>query len=300
MRYKDFIKSIDYKKLISDICDFIKESSKKREVIVIGLSGGLDSTLTTYLSVEAVGKRNVLGLILPERDSSIQNMRDATALAHVLDIDYKFMDIGKALKEIGIYRLLPPTFLISKKTQGKWAKRQWKEMGGDDVLLKDLTSTAKERDFWEAQACYRVKNRLRTILLYFYADMRNGLVLGNINKTEILTGLYVKYGDDLADIAPLANIYKTQIREMAKKMKIPKAVLEKTPSPDLTPDIDDEFILGLSYEDVDEILYCLENNLPIDLPEEKVNRVREIMDKAPLRSSPKHVFPFNGEKYIIS
>jgi len=300
MRYKDFIKSIDYEKLISDICDFIKESSKKREVIVIGLSGGLDSTLTTYLSVEAVGKRNVLGLILQEKNSSIQNMRDAIALAHVLDIDYRFMDITKVLKEIGIYRLSPSTFLISRKTQEKWVKRQWKEMGGNDVFLKDLASNAKEKDFWEAQAYYRAKVRLRGILLYFYADMRNGLVLGNINKTDILTGLYVKYGDDSADIAPLANIYKTQIREMAKKMKIPKAILEKTPSPDLIPGIDDEFILGLPYEDMDEILYCLENNLSVELPKEKVNRVREIMDKASIRSLPKHVFPFNGEKYIIS
>jgi NAD+ synthase len=300
MRYKDFIKSIDYEKLISDICDFIKESSKKREVIVIGLSGGLDSTLTTYLSVEAVGKRNVFGLILPEKNSSIQNMRDATALAHVLDIDYRFMDITKVLKEIGIYRLSPSTFLISRKTQEKWVKRQWKEMGGNDVFLKDLASNAKEKDFWEAQAYYRAKVRLRTILLYFYADMRNGLVLGNTNKTDILTGLYVRYGDDAADIAPIANIYKTQIREIAKKMKIPRAILEKTPSPDLIPGIDDEFILGLSYEDIDEILYCLENNLSVELPEEKVNRVREIMDKASLRSLPKHVFPFNGEKYIIS
>ena len=300
MKYKDFLASTDYSKLIPDMCDFIKESSKESEVIVIGLSGGLDSTVDAYLSVEAVGKRNVFGLILPEKNSSIQNTRDATALAHVLDIDYRFIDITKALKEIGIYLLSPSTFLIPRKTQEKWVKRQWEEMGGEDVFLKDLASSAKEKDFWEAQAYYRAKVRLRTILLYFHADLRNGLVLGNTNKTEILTGLYVKYGDELADIAPLANIYKTQIREIAKKLKIPKAILKKTHSPDLIPGIDDEFILGLSYEDVDEILYCLENNLSVDLPEEKVNRVRKIMDKAPFRSLPTHVFPFNGEKYIIS
>ena len=298
MKYKDFLASIDYTKLISRMCDFIKESSKGSEVIVIGLSGGLDSTVDAYLSVEAVGKRNVFGLILPEKHSSIQNTRDAIALAHILDIDYRFINITKALREIGIYRLSPPTFLIPRKTQEKWVRRQWKEMGGEDVFLKDLTSSAKEKDFWEAQAYYRAKARLRAILLYFHADLRRGLVLGNTNKTEISTGLYVKYGDELADITPLANIYKTQVREIARRLKIPKAILEKPPSPDLVPGIDDEFMLGLPYEDIDEILYCLENNLSVDLPEEKVNRVKKIMDKAPLRSLPPHVFHFDKEEYI--
>jgi NAD+ synthase len=99
---------------------------------------------------------------------------------------------------------------------------------------------------------------------YYHAELRNYLVLGCCNKTEKLVGYFVKYGDSGSDIDPIADLYKTQVRELAEYICVPKEIVEKKPAPDLMPGMTDEFALQMPYEKIDIILYGLENELDED------------------------------------
>ena len=98
-------------------------------------------------------------------------------------------------------------------------------------------------------------------MLYSYAEHENRLVVGTANKTELMTGFFVKYGDSAADIMPLLPLYKTQVKQLARFLNIPKKIIDKAPSPDLLPGITDEFALGITYEKLDLILWGLERNM---------------------------------------
>jgi NAD+ synthase len=146
----------------------------------------------------------------------------------------------------------------------------------------------------QAVAYHRVKGRLRAILLYYYAELENLLVLGTCNKTEKAIGFFVKYGDAAADIAPLESLYKTQVRQLAAFLEIPDEIISKPPSPDLLPGITDEYAIGLSYEMLDKILWRLEEEMDIDkiagtldLERDTVDYVRELMQRsAHMRAQP--------------
>ncbi|HPC35242.1 MAG TPA: NAD(+) synthase, partial [Candidatus Marinimicrobia bacterium] len=116
----------------------------------------------------------------------------------------------------------------------------------------------------KGNAYYRVKHRLRMLLIYFYADLENRLVVGSTNKSEYQTGFFVKYGCDSAtDIMPLLNLYKTQVKELARYLNIPAKIREKAPSPDILPGLTDEKALSISYEKLDLILLALEKGWEI-------------------------------------
>jgi len=104
-------------------------------------------------------------------------------------------------------------------------------------------------------AYYRVKHRIRMVLLYLYAELENRLVVGCANKTESQIGFFVKHGcDDASDIIPLLNLYKTQVKELARYLEIPSEILNKPPSPDIIPGLIDEEAIGISYDKLDLIL----------------------------------------------
>jgi NAD+ synthase len=146
----------------------------------------------------------------------------------------------------------------------------------------------------QAVAYHRVKGRLRAILLYYYAELKNLLVLGTCNRTEKAIGFFVKYGDAAADIAPLESLYKTQVRQLAAFLEISEEILSKPPSPDLLPGITDEYAIGLSYETLDEILWRLEEGIATEkiartlgLERDAVDYVQELMRRsAPMRAQP--------------
>jgi NAD+ synthase len=125
------------------------------------------------------------------------------------------------------------------------------------------------------------------ILLYYYAELENFLVLGTCNKTEKSIGFFVKYGDAAADIAPLESLYKTQVRQLAAFLEIPEEITSKPPSPDLLPGITDEYAIGLSYETLDEILWRLEAGIDrgeiaetLGLEPDVVDYVQELMQRS--------------------
>lgn len=191
------------------------------EVAVIALSGGIDSTLTSHLAVEALGKENVHGLVLPSEVNREQNMSDAERVAsELLDIDYDVIEVEPLVDAVlGAYP------------------------GFDENDREDYQITTGN-----------LRARLRAVLNYVTANHRNGLVLGTGNRSEAAVGYFTKYGDGAVDCHPIANLYKQQVRQLARHVGVPEDLAEKTASAELWADQTDEGELGLTYDTLDSIL----------------------------------------------
>ena len=125
-----------------------------------------------------------------------------------------------------------------------------------------------------------LRARIRTNMLYYYANAKNYLVLGSSDKSEFNIGYFTKFGDGASDITPIVSLYKLQVREIAKYLGVPDNVIAKKSSPHLWKDHEAEEELGISYEEVDSILYCmLEKKLPIDQIEKNTQIPRKIIEK---------------------
>lgn len=258
----------------SKLENFIKKYMNKleREGLILGLSGGVDSAVVAALCAKAVSPEKVLALILPDKDSKKEHIKDAIKFAKQLKIKIKLINISPYLKKLGADKIfflnrfpLPKRLRESlvKKAYHFYEKKTGKSPFFDSLLgLKD-----KKYSWWlkNSNAYYRIKHRLRMVLLYLWAEKENLLVVGAANKTEYKIGFFVKHGcDDAADIMPLLGLYKTQVKQLASFLKIPEEIIRKAPSPDIIPGIIDEEAIGISYEKVDLILEALELNWKID------------------------------------
>ena len=183
---------------------------------VIGLSGGLDSTVSCFLAAEALGPENVLAVRMPYQSSSSDSLDDAQ---QVIDI-------------LGVQSL---TFEITDMVEPLFAR------------------------FPDANQIRRgnAMARARMIVLYDQSEAFRGLVVGTSNKTEILLGYSTLYGDSACAINPLGDLYKTQLRQLAKALGVPPAILSKPPSADLWTGQTDEGELGFTYAEVDQLLYLM-------------------------------------------
>lgn len=187
---------------------------------VIGLSGGIDSSLTAYLTVEALGADKVLGLLLPEKGiSSEQDIDDAMEVVRLLGIEHKTIDISK--------------------------------------VLNSFSSTIPDFDMNNLLAGGNLKARIRMCILYYHANLMRRMVVGTGNKTELLLGYFTKYGDGGVDIEPIGGLYKTQVRGLSRHIDVPARIIDKTPTAGLWPGQTDEGELGVTYEVADKILAML-------------------------------------------
>lgn len=204
---------MNYEKIENQISGFIRRVSLEAGIrkSVIGLSGGIDSTVVAYLAVKAMGKENVYGMILPYNDNI--NKDDAFELAENLDINYEIFSIKKFVDD----------FISIKKTE-------------DKIRIGNFMA------------------RIRMSILYDKAKEQNALVIGTANKTEMILGYFTKYGDGGVDIEPIADLYKTEIFELAKHLGVPENIINKTPSADLWEGQTDEEELGIDYNTIDKIL----------------------------------------------
>jgi NAD+ synthase len=271
--------------VIGEIVDFLRQAIARYgfQGVVLGVSGGLDSAVAGKLAVQALGGDAVFGLLLPERDSARETVRDALTVCRYLGIRYRLRPITALLRRTGIYRWVPPALLFPRRVRERYTLRRFSQDAQEDGYLQDLLSQGGER-FLQGLAYYRIKHRVRTALLYLEAERRGYAVLGTTNRTEWATGFCVKWGDDARDLEPLLHLYKTEVFQVARALGIPEAILGKAPSPDVVPGITDELALGLPYADLDRILQKIDDgeDLGAESPD-KVGRVREILEKAPRR-----------------
>ncbi|MGH9175689.1 MAG: NAD+ synthase [Vicinamibacterales bacterium] len=203
--------------LADEIANWIAEQVRGAGLggVVVGLSGGIDSAVVSGLSARAVGKENVLGVIMPIH-SSPTDAQHAQEIAGTWGIEHQTIDLTDA------YDALTATLPTGS----------------------DLASA-------------NIKPRLRMITLYHRANTLDRMVVGTGNRSELLAGYYTKYGDGGVDILPIAGLYKWQVRELAREMGVPRAIIEKPPSAGLWADQTDEQEMGVTYEDLDRTLAAI-------------------------------------------
>jgi NAD+ synthase len=288
--------SLDNEKASSRITDFIQFNMEKfeRDGVILGMSGGVDSSLVASLAVKALGSKKVLALLLPERDSSPESKTDALIEIKRLGIEYREIKLTPLLKKLGIYHLVPLRILGLRTIKESVVKKQHEKQKnkiGEMSFKAGLLGTSKITESKElintGNAYSRVKHRLRLLILYYYADLENRLVLGTTNKSESMTGFVVKWGDNVADIEPILPLYKTQVWQLASYMGVTQKIIEKSPTPDLMPGINDEFALGIDYKSLDRVLIGIEKgwdnqqlSSEFSLDEDLIQHVRELVDRS--------------------
>ncbi len=268
---------------IERIISFIKKSVQElgSSGAVIGISGGVDSAVSAALAAKALGRRNILGLLLPERDTPREAVRDALSVCKQLDISCSKIPVTAAIRSLGAYKLQPPAGLFPGVVQRSFVRKRWAEYAEqDDPFVMDLLDQGDER-FRRGLAFYRAKNRIRMCRLYLEAETRGYAVVGATNKTEYLTGLYVKWGDEAVDVEPILHLLKTEVVEMAKELNLPGAVIEKPPSADLIPGLTDQDTVGLGYKELDEAITRIEDGYASE--KEPYKRLKRILSAASRR-----------------
>jgi NAD+ synthase len=281
------------------ICDVLEEfirtqmSELGREGAVVGLSGGLDSAVTASLIVRAIGKEKVLGVMLPERDSDPRNKHDALDLAERLGIRHELKNLSGVIRALGVYHLYPAGYILPYSTKKKYAVGKHEELK-EKLHTTPFSKTLRGLDSEESRryvAYYSAKNMLRTVTLYYYANLHNYMVVGTSNKSEFMVGYFVKYGDGAADIQPLLDLYKTHVFALARYLEVPSRIIDKAPSSDLVPGVSDEMSLDIPYALLDKILHHLETienpaeiASKLEIDEDKVKYVMKMVaDSAHLR-----------------
>ena len=268
---------------VSRISDFIRKMTFKefkRRGAVIGLSGGIDSAVVAELCVRALGRDKVLGLLLPEKESNPISLEYGQKQAKKMGIETEIVDITENLSSLGVYQnrdvvikgifsefndsykfhiTLPQNLLEKDRLnyhsitiEDKNGVRQKKRISGTDWL--------------EISACQNSKQRIRMIKMYYYAEKANYIVAGTTNKTEVMQGFYVKFGDGGVDLEPIAHLYKKQVYQLARHLGVIDEIISRPPSPDTysLPVTDEEFYFCLDYELLDLLLYAYEKNVPFD------------------------------------
>jgi len=290
------------RRISSFIAKTILHDMHKRGAVV-GLSGGIDSAVSAALCVSALGAEKVMGVILPEKESSNVSRQYALLQAEQLGIHTERIDITPVLEKCGVYekrdqvvRRIFPDFDSSTWRYKMVLPQDLLEKARLNVFslvvqLPDGSEKKKRlstQDYLQMVASTNVKQRTRMVHLYYFAEKYNYALSGTTNRTEVREGFFVKYGDGGVDLEPLAHLYKSQLYMLAEHLDVPKEIRERQPSPDTyTAEVSDtEFYFSIPFHILDPFLWADENNIPRDkvcevlsLTEEQYDRVKRNIDQ---------------------
>ena len=217
---------LNLKEVHNELVEFLRENFKKAgfSKAVLGLSGGIDSALVAYLLRDALGKENVLAIMMPYKSSNPDSLNHAKLVVE---------DLGINSKTIEITDMIDAYFKNEKEA----------------TSLRMGNKMARER----------------MSILFDYSSKENALVVGTSNKTEIYLGYSTQFGDSACALNPIGDLYKTNIWDLSRYLKIPNELIEKKPSADLWEGQTDEQEMGLTYKEADQVLYrMLEENKKVD------------------------------------
>ena len=270
---------------IERIVDFLRTSLRqvlRKQGGVVGISGGVDSSLVLGLAVKAFGPEKVTAVMMPEKDSDPESERLARLAACHFGVEPILENITPVLEGFGCYprrdeavRRIFPEFDASAGYKMKIVLPQ--NLLEDDTLnvfyLVVVTPDGEEkshrlppREFFQIVAASNFKQRTRMAMLYYHAELRNFAVIGTGNKNEHDQGFFVKYGDGGIDVMPIAHLFKTQVYQLAEYLEVPKEIYERPPTSDTysAHSTQQEFFFRLPFETMDLLWYAMEQDVPVD------------------------------------
>lgn len=244
----------------------------QRRGLVIAMSGGVDSSVCAALAAHAVGPRRVFGLLMPERDSDPLSRELAIELAEQLGISYETQDIAPTLEAAGCYRRRDDAIrrVVPEYGEG-WASKivlPGNRLDTDRLNVYYVTVRTPDGEirterlpvtsYLEIVAATNFKQRVRKMMEYHHADRLHYAVMGSPNRLEYDQGFFVKGGDGLADVKPIAHLYKTQVYQLAEYLEVPKGITNRPPTTDTysLPQTQEEFYFSLPAATLDLILYA--------------------------------------------
>jgi len=262
---------------------------------VLGLSGGIDSSVVAALAARAFGPGNVLGVLMPETDSSPDTLRLSRLAADASGIPTVLEDITPVLDAVGCYRRRDDAIRTVLPDYGEGWKAKIvlpSVVDSDAFRLFSVVAVDPEGREHRARltadaylavvAATNFKQRTRKMLEYHHADRLNYAVLGTPNRLEYDQGFFVKNGDGAADVKPIAHLYKTQVYQLAEALGVPEEIRTRPPTTDTysMPQSQEEFYFSLPYDRMDLCLYAVDHGLPpesvadaLELAPEQVTRV---------------------------
>jgi len=298
LRFHKSVLRIDGQKLARELEEAIARQIRgvlKKRGAVIGISGGVDSSVTAVLCARALGPDRVLGVIMPEKESSPESRPLAEKLGQKFGFETLVEDLSAPLEKLGCYRrrdeairrIFPefgpshgckitiPTGILEKESYNFFNLTVEAENG-------EATSKRMPLDVYlQVVAASNMKQRMRMTTLYYHAEKKNWAVVGTANKDEHAQGFFVKYGDGGADLKPLVHLYKVQVYELAEYLQVPAEIIHRVPTTDTysSPVTQKEFFFGLEFYLMDMLWYALEHRIPpaeaagvLDLTVEQVER----------------------------
>lgn len=313
------------KEITNELHEFIRDQvleKFRRKGVVIGISGGIDSAVVSALCTNALGSKNVLGLIMPEKDSNPNSKIYAELVSKKLNIETTLIDLTPILDSFGVYEKRDA--VIVKYFKNFDNKCKYRIVVPDQLTNKtsisvpylevlDINNQIHKikinlKDYLEITAATNIKHRCRMIMLYHYAEKNHFIVAGTTNKSELIQGYFVKYGDGGVDIDPIAGLYKSQVYQLANHLEIPMEVIRRKASPDTwsLEVSDEEFFYGLPYKTLDLLWFAKENNIAVSevshilgLSVEQIERIFDDQQRKWKSSQHMRTVPPQGKPNII-
>lgn len=267
-----------------------------RKGVVLGISGGIDSSVVLALCVRAFGPDRIVALLLPEGESSPDSATLAQMLADHYGVKTLTEDISGALEGFGCYRrrneaiqhLFPdfgPGWGAKITLPGNLLEQETLNIFSLTVTNPDgeeFTKRLPPRDYYQIVAASNFKQRARMSMLYYHAELNNYAVIGTPNKNEHMLGFFVKHGDGGTDVSPIGHLFKTQVYQLARFLDVPEEIQRRTPTSDTYPggSTQEEFFFRLPFDILDTIWLGYDRGIPtaeiaegLDLSVEQIERV---------------------------